>query len=88
MIMSSAADKGSARARQAGVAAGSLTLAASPAFALMAWLAATDAPAIALCSSASGMLPIDGMGAMYVLMSLFHLSPWLNLAFGRSRGRT
>jgi hypothetical protein len=35
------------------------------------------------CSSGSSILPIDGMTAMYLLMSLFHLSPWLKLAAGR-----
>ena len=54
----------------------------------MAWIAANDAPPIALCSSGSSILPIDGMTAMYLLMSLFHLSPWLKLASGRLRART
>ena len=61
-------------------AAGWIGLAASPTFAVMAWIAATDAPAIGICSSTSGMLPMDGMARMYLLMSLFHLSPWLKLA--------
>ena len=61
MTTSSAANKGSARAWQARGAAGWLGLAASPTFALMAWIAANDAPPIALCSSGSGILPIDGM---------------------------
>jgi hypothetical protein len=43
-------------------------------------------PPTALCSSGSSILPIDGMTAMYVLMSLFHLSPWLKLA-SAVRGR-
>ena len=34
-------------------------------------------------SSGSSILPIDGMTVMYLLMSLFHLSPWLKLASGR-----
>ena len=62
---------------------GWLGLAASPTFALMAWIAASDAPPMALCSSGAGALPIDGMTAMYLLMSLFHLSPWLKLASAR-----
>ena len=45
-------------------------------------------PSIALCSSGSSILPIDGMTAMYLLMSLFHLSPWLKLASGRPWART
>lgn len=64
-----------------------LALAASPSFALMAWLEATEAGPHALCSSVAGILPIDGMAWMYLLMSVFHLSPWLRLASGRSRVR-
>ena len=60
--------------------AGRLGLAASPTFALMAWIAASDSPRVAICSAASGVLPIDGMAWMYVLMCVFHLSPWLKLA--------
>ena len=63
--------------------AGWLALVASPTFALMAWIMAGDAPSIALCSSGLSFLPIDGMTVMYLLMSLFHLSPWLKLASGR-----
>jgi hypothetical protein len=69
-------------------AAGWLGLAASPTFAFMAWIAANDAPRVALCSSGSSLLPIDGMTAMYLLMGLFHLSPWLKLASGRPWART
>jgi hypothetical protein len=29
------------------------------------------------------MLPLDDMSAMYLLMSLFHLSPWLDRIPGR-----
>ena len=63
-------------------ATGLIGLAASPTFAVMAWIAATDAPRTVLCSSASGLLPISGMAWMYLLMSLFHVSPWLKLASG------
>lgn len=83
MKTSSAANEDSARAWQARGAAGWLALAASPTFALMAWIAANDAPSTALCSSGSSILPIDSMTAMYLLMSLFHLSPWLKRASGR-----
>jgi hypothetical protein len=57
--------------------AGWLGLAASPTFALMAWIAANDGPAHAVCSAGPGNLPIGGMSAMYLLMSVFHLTPWL-----------
>ena len=59
-------------------ATGWIALAASPTFALMAWTTATGAPHTAFCSS--NMSPIDGMAWMYMLMSLFHVSPWLRLA--------
>jgi hypothetical protein len=87
MTTSSAANKSGARAWQARGAAGWLGLAASPTFALMAWIAENHAPPIALCSPGSSILPIDGMTTMYVLMSLFHLSPWLKLASGRHWAR-
>ena len=80
MTTSSAANQGRGWDWQPRGAAGWLAFAASPTFALMAWIAANDAPSIALCSSGSSMLPTDGMTAMYLLMSLFHLSPWLKLA--------
>lgn len=54
-----------------------LRLAATPVFAAMALLSAVDAPPIALCTAGANLLPIDGMTAMYLLMSLFHLPPWL-----------
>jgi len=69
-------------------AVGWIGLAASPTFALMAWIAATDAPRIALCSLAPAMPPIDGMAWMYLLMSLFHVSPWLKLAADLQRQLT
>ncbi|MCF3947415.1 hypothetical protein [Acidiphilium iwatense] len=87
MTILSAANKGSGLAWRAPTA-GWLGLAASPTFAFMAWIAAKDAPPIALCSSGSSILPIDGMTAMYLLMSLFHLSPWLKLASSRPWART
>ncbi len=60
-----------------------LGLAAAPTFALMAWVAAADAPRIPICSSTSGVLPVDAMAWMYLLMSLFHLPPWLKRASRR-----
>lgn len=60
-------------------AASWLGLAASPTFALMAWVSTNDMQAM-LCSAEPGILPIGGMAFMYLLMSFFHLSPWLTLA--------
>jgi hypothetical protein len=80
MTTSSTADKPGLSAWQPRGSAGWLGLAASPTFALMAWIAANDATPIAFCASASHILPVDGMTTMYLLMSLFHLSPWFKLA--------
>lgn len=87
MTTSASVNKASANATQAHGATGWLALAASPTFALMAWVAANDTPSRAFCSSGWSILPIDGMTAMYLLMSLFHLSPWLKLAAGRPWAR-
>ncbi len=70
---------GAARRGAAPWATNALALAASPVFAAMGALTAIDAQAMALCASTPGFLPIDGMTAMYLLMSLFHLPPWLRL---------
>ena len=62
-------------------AAGWLSLAAAPAFAIMALLTglgAWGAP-VALCSAAHDASPLSGMALMYVLMCVFHLAPWLRL---------
>lgn len=80
MTPSSAVTNASTRAHSA---AGWLGFAASPTFALMSWMAANHAPSMGMCSPVSGNLPMDGMTAMYLLMSVFHLSPWLKLASGR-----
>ena len=83
MTASSAADQARAGAWQPRDTAGWLALAASPSFALMAWVAAADAHRNAVCAAGPGILPISGMAAMYLLMNLFHLSPWLKLMSGR-----
>ncbi len=57
-----------------------LRLAAAPVFAAMALVSTADAPPLALCAAGATLLPVDGMTAMYLLMSLFHLPPWLKLA--------
>ena len=60
-----------------------LGYAASPTFTAMAAIAAGDAHHLPLCGQGIDSLPIGGMTAMYLLMALFHLSPWLSLASGR-----
>lgn len=65
-------------------AAGWLGLAAAPTFALMAWSAATDAAAPALCAGSAEPRTIDPMTSMYLLMSLFHASPWLRFVSARA----
>jgi len=62
-----------------------LSLAAAPTFAIMALLTGIlgeGAPAILCAHDAS---PLGGMAAMYGLMSVFHVTPWLKLISGRYR---
>ena len=62
-------------------AAGWLHLAAAPTFALMALVTAMSGGDV-LCS-AMGASPLAGMVPMYLLMSVFHATPWLRLIAGR-----
>ena len=72
-----------------GIADG-LSLAAAPSFALMALVTyclgggATDM----LCGPMQGMSALGGMVPMYLLMSAFHLTPWLKLVCGRRADRS
>lgn len=67
-------------------AADFLYLAAAPTFALMALLTAFGGRSPdALCSIA-GASPLGGMAVMYLLMSAFHLAPWLQLVSRRRSG--
>jgi hypothetical protein len=68
-------------------AAGYLSLAAAPTFAVMALLTAVGGggPLDMLCSAAPGASPLTGMVPMYVLMSAFHAAPWLKLISTRTR---
>jgi hypothetical protein len=88
MTTSSATTKANAAAGQPHGATSWLALAASPTFALMAWIAVNDAPSMAFCTSGSDFLPLDGMTVMYLPMSLFHLSPWLKLASSQPWARS
>ena len=60
-----------------------LCLAASPVFAVMALIAQADGGTQMICSAVMDASPLSGMVPMYLLMSLFHSPPWLNLIFGR-----
>lgn len=65
------------------VAADWLYLAAAPTLAVMALLTGVlGGPADALCWT-GGASPLVGMTPMYLLMSAFHLAPWLRLIAGR-----
>ena len=77
---------GGAIHRNAAGAADWLYLAAAPTFAIMALLTGILGGALpdALCSAASAS-PLGGMVPMYLLMSAFHLPPWLRLV-GRRNG--
>lgn len=61
-----------------------LALAAAPTFAIMAALTLTlgGGPRATMCSGGS-MTALGGMGTMYLLMSAFHVGPWLKLISGR-----
>jgi hypothetical protein len=63
-----------------------LSLAAAPAFAIMALLTGISGGGAMdmLCSAAHGASWLGGMVPMYALMSAFHLGPWLRL-LSRSR---
>jgi hypothetical protein len=60
---------------------GWLGLAATPSFALMALVTGLShgSGADILCAAAHGPWSIGGMPPMYLLMSIFHASPWLKL---------
>lgn len=65
-----------------------LGLAAAPTFAIMAlltWLRGGDMPDI-LCATVHASSLLGGMVPMYLLMSAFHLTPWLKLVAHRQGG--
>jgi hypothetical protein len=64
-----------------------LCLAAAPTFAIMALLTAVPGgPADMVCAAAQDASPVGGMVPMYLLMSAFHLVPWLKLISSRRNG--
>jgi hypothetical protein len=65
-------------------AAGWLSLAAAPTFAIMALLTGLGGgPPDMLCAAAHEASPLSGMVPMYLLMSGFHSAPWLKLISSR-----
>jgi hypothetical protein len=65
-----------------------LCLAAAPTFAIMALLTSVlgSGQPDMLCSAAYGASSLSGMVPMYLLMSAFHVPPWLRLISGRRSG--
>ena len=65
-----------------------LSLGAAPTFALMAALTGIlgGGGHEGLCSAASHTSVLNGMVPMYVLMSAFHVTPWLKLISHRRSG--
>ena len=60
-----------------------LSLAATPTFAIMALLTGVfGGHEDFLCAALQGTSPLSGMAAMYLLMSAFHLAPWLRMMRG------
>src|SRR4051812_25478104 len=68
-------------------AAGLLSLAATPTFAVLAlWSAFFSGQPDMLCGTMENASPLNGMALMYALMSVFHAAAWLKLVRGRSGG--
>ncbi len=78
--------RSAARQRRPGLPpAGWLSFAALPTFALMALSTGFEGSPSDICSSGQGVW-VNGMAAMYLLMSAFHAGPWLAL-MGSRKGR-
>lgn len=69
-------------------AADFLSLAAAPAFVIMALLPGIlgGTRSDAICSAMQDASPLSGMVPMYLLMSAFHSAPWLRLVLRRRGG--
>ena len=66
-------------------AANWLSLAAAPTFAIMALLSGIGGASQDLLCTMTQASPFSGMTAMYLLMSAFHLAPWLRMFSIRTR---
>lgn len=60
-----------------------LCLAAAPTFVLMALLTCVQGGDAGMLCVGANASPLGGMPAMYLLMSAFHLAPWLRVISGR-----
>jgi len=80
-LISNAGDGCAIRGDAAGApAARLLDLAAAPTFVAMAlWSAVAGGPAEMMCRSGDSALSLNGMAAMYALMTVFHVPPWITL---------
>lgn len=65
---------------------GWLSLAAAPTFAIMALLSAASGSADMVCSAMQESSMVSGMVPMYLLMSVFHCTPWLKLLSRQRNG--
>jgi hypothetical protein len=75
---------GGVSSRTAARAVRLLSLAAAPTFAVMALLTGPLGPPDALCTATPHTSSVlNGMAAMYALMSAFHSAPWLKLVSNR-----
>lgn len=63
-------------------AANFLSFAASPTFVIMALVTHLSSASPLVCSVLDSF-PLDGMVLMYLLMSVFHSTPWVKLVLGR-----
>jgi hypothetical protein len=73
--------------RDRGRATDWLALAAAPIFAIMAlWNALFGGQPDMVCMAMQDSSALSGMTMMYLLMSVFHLSPWLTLLAHRLNG--
>jgi hypothetical protein len=64
-----------------------LSLAAAPTFAIMALLTSVlGGKSDVLCAAIQGTSLLSGMVPMYLLMSAFHLAPWLKLTCSQRAG--
>ena len=64
-----------------------LGLSAAPIFAFMAlWSVLFGSQPDMFCLNVHGSSPMSGMTMMYLLMSIFHAGPWLNVIFDQRVG--